>query len=229
MSSATDRGRNGMTKLRVHCLSMSLDGYVAGPDQSLDNPLGVGGERLHDWAVATRTGREIILGQPGGTEGVDDGFMVRGFDGIGATIMGRNMFGPVRGEWAPVAGEEWRGWWGPEPPYHHPVFVLTHHAHDPIEMDGGTTFFFVTDGIEAALDRARAAAGEGDIRLGGGAATVREYLRAGLVDDVHVAIAPVLLGAGERLFDDLAEVVDRYECVGVTAGEGATHVQLTAR
>jgi dihydrofolate reductase len=218
-----------MSQLRVHCLSVSLDGYAAGPDQSREEPLGVGGERLHDWAVATRTGRRMILGQSGGTEGVDDSFMVRGFDGIGATIMGRNMFGPVRGSWKPVAGEQWRGWWGPDPVYHHPVFVLTHHAQEPIEMEGGTTFHFVTDGIESALDQASAAAGAQDIRLGGGAATVREYLRAGLVDDLHIAIAPTLLGAGESLLDGLGDTVDRYECAEMTAGEGATHVRLVPR
>jgi dihydrofolate reductase len=139
------------------------------------------------------------------------------------------MFGPVRGPWTPVGGAEWRGWWGSEPPYHHPVFVLTHHAHEPIEMEGGTTFFFVTDGIESALEQARAAAGDQDIRLGGGAATVRQYLRAGLVDELHVAIAPVLLGAGERLFGDLDDLTERYEVVEMTAGEGATHVRLTPR
>ena len=218
-----------MSQLRVHALSMSLDGYVAGPHQSLDAPLGVGAERLHDWMFQTRTWHQMT-GQPGGSEGVDERFAAVGFEGIGATVMGRNMFGPVRGPWTPVAGEEWRGWWGPEPPYHHPVFVLTHHAHDPIEMEGGTTFFFVTDGIEAALEQARAAAGDLDIRLGGGAATVRQYLRAGLIDDLHVAIPPVLLGAGERLFDDdLGDAVDRYECVEMTAGEHATHVRLTPR
>jgi dihydrofolate reductase len=207
---------------------MSLDGYVAGPNQSLDDPLGVGAQRLHEWIFESRTGREMI-GQPGGTEGVDDGFMARGFEGIGATVMGRNMFGPVRGEWAPVAGEPWRGWWGEEPPFHHPVFVLTHHAREPIEMDGGTTFFFVTDGAESALDQARAAAGSKDVRVGGGAATVHEYLRLGLVDDLHVAIVPVLLGAGERLFDGVGEAVDRYECVEMTAGELVTHVRLAPR
>jgi dihydrofolate reductase len=218
-----------MSQLRVHALTMSLDGYVAGPDQSLDTPLGVGGERLHEWMFQTRTWHQMV-GEPGGSVGVDERFTAVGFEGIGATVMGRNMFGPVRGPWAQVAGEEWRGWWGPEPPYHHPVFVLTHHAHEPIVMEGGTTFFFVTDGIESALDQARTAAGSDDIRLGGGAATVREYLRAGLVDDLHVAISPVLLGAGERLFDDdLGDAVDRYECVEMTAGEGATHVRLTPR
>jgi dihydrofolate reductase len=207
---------------------MSVDGFVAGPDQSLEEPLGVGGESFHGWLFPTRTWKQLT-GEPGGHQGVDDDFMARGFAGIGATIMGRNMFGPVRGPWAPVEGEEWRGWWGPEPPYHHPVFVLTHHAHEPIEMEGGTTFFFVTDGIMSALDQARAAADDQDIRLGGGAETVRQYLRAGLVDDLHVAIAPVLLGAGERLFGDLDDLTERYEVVEMTAGEGATHVRLTPR
>ena len=169
-----------MSQLRVHALSMSLDGYVAGPDQSLEDPLGVGGERLHEWMFETRTWPPDASASAGGIDGVDDdAFARRGFEGIGATVMGRNMFGPVRGEWAPVAGEEWRGWWGDDPVYHHPVFVLTHHAHDPIEMEGGTTFHFVTDGIESALEQAFAAAGgRRRLRLGGGAATVREYLRA---------------------------------------------------
>ncbi len=218
-----------MSKLRVHALAMSLDGYVAGPNQSLDEPLGVGGEQLHEWIFETRTWKQMT-GQPGGTTGVDDEFMARGFDGIGATIMGRNMFGPIRGTWDTPEGEAWRGWWGDNPPYHHPVFVLTHHAHAPIEMEGGTTFHFVTDGIESALAQARAAAGDDDIRLGGGAATVREYLRAGLVDDLHVPIVPLLLGAGERLFDDLGDAIERYECVEVTPGNhGVTHVRLTLR
>jgi dihydrofolate reductase len=207
---------------------MSIDGFVAGPDQSLEEPLGVGGESFHEWLFPTRTWKQL-MGEPGGRGGVDDDFMARGFEGIGATIMGRNMFGPVRGPWTPVGGAEWRGWWGSEPPYHHPVFVLTHHAHEPIEMEGGTTFFFVTDGIESALEQARAAAGDQDIRLGGGAATVRQYLRAGLVDELHVAMAPVLLGAGERLFGDLDDLTERYEVVEMTAGEGATHVRLTPR
>jgi dihydrofolate reductase len=217
-----------MSRLRVHCLAMSLDGYVAGPGQDADHPLGVGGERLHEWVFGTRTGREMI-GDVGGTEGVDDRFMARGFEGVGATVMGRNMFGPIRGSWATPEGEAWRGWWGPEPPYHHPVFVLTHHAHAPIEMEGGTTFRFVTDGIESALEQARAAAGPDDVRLGGGAETVREYLRAGLVDELHLALVPILLGAGERAFDDLGDAVDRYECVEVTPGEAVTHARLTRR
>jgi dihydrofolate reductase len=187
-----------MTRLRVLNFAMSVDGYAAGPDQSLDEPLGVGGERLHDWVFETRRGREMV-GEEGGETGVDNDFIAAGFDGIGATIMGRNMFGPVRGEWG---DEEWRGWWGDEPPYHHPVFVLTHYPQPPIEMAGGTTFHFVDDGIGSALALARDAAAGEDIRLGGGVATVQQYLRAGLVDELHVPVVPVLLGAGERLFDD---------------------------
>jgi dihydrofolate reductase len=217
-----------MSQLCARAISISLDGYMAGPDQALEHPLGVGGEGLHEWVFQTRTGRAMI-GEPGGSTGVDDGVVARGFERIGANILGRNMFGPVRGPWAPVAGEEWRGWWGPEPPYHSPVFVLTHHAHEPIEMAGGTTFFFVTDGIEAALEQARAAAGELDVRLGGGASTIRQYLRAGLLDELQLSLAPVLLGAGERVLDDLGDAVDRYECVEVLAGEGATHVRLQPR
>jgi dihydrofolate reductase len=188
-----------MTKLRVNNLSMSLDGYVAGPDQSVDEPLGVGGEELHEWIFETAGGAQYV-GRSGGDEGVDNDFFVRGFDNLGAWIMGRNMFGPVRGEWG---DSDWRGWWGDNPPYHCPVFVLTHHAHDPIEMEGDTTFYFVTDGIESAWQQAVDAAGGKDVRLGGGASTVQQYLRAGLIDEMHVAVAPVLLGAGERLFDGL--------------------------
>ena len=184
-----------MSKLRVACFSVSADGYGAGPDQSLENPLGVGGETLHEWFFPTRTFR-AMLGQAGGSTGVDDAFAVAGFANVGAWILGRNMFGPVRGPWP---DDSWKGWWGPSPPYHVPVFVLTHHARAPLEMEGGTTFHFVTDGIHAALERAKAAAGGKDVRVGGGVATAREYLRAGLVDDIHLAISPVMLGAGEAL------------------------------
>jgi dihydrofolate reductase len=211
-----------MPRLRVHNLAMSLDGYVAGPDQSLDAPLGVRAEELHEWVFETRTGREMI-GQDGGETGVDDDFVARGFEGIGATIMGRNMFGPVRGGWG---DENWTGWWGDDPPFHHPVFVLTHHAREPIAMQGGTTFHFVTDGIESALRRASDAAGDLDIRLGGGAATVQAYLRAGLIDDLHVAVVPVLLGRGERLFDDLDGGPVGYECVELVATRAVVHVRL---
>jgi dihydrofolate reductase len=213
-----------MAKLRVHNLAVSLDGYAAGPDQSRADPLGVGGEALHEWVFATRFGREM-MGQEGGGEGVDNDFLNRGVEGIGAHIMGRNMFGPIRGEWG---DEQWKGWWGPEPPYHHPVFVLTHHAHPPIPMAGGTTFHFVTDGIEQALDRAFAAAGGLDVRIGGGASTVQQYLRAGLVDELHIAIAPVLLGSGERLFDNLdgLDGLDGYEVAEHVPTATVTHARI---
>jgi dihydrofolate reductase len=167
-----------------------------------------------------------MIGEPGGTTGVDDDFLAAGFDGIGAWVMGRNMFGPVRGDWGT---EDWKGWWGDEPPYHCDVFVLTHHARPPVEMDGGTTFHFVTSGIEDALARAFTAADGADVRLGGGAATLREYLRAGLVDDLHVAIVPVLLGGGERIFDGDAGVAGGYECVGLVPGASVVHALLTRR
>src|SRR5581483_1557101 len=175
---------------------MSLDGYVAGPDQDLDNPLGAGGEQLHEWVFKTRGWRRMT-GEEGGDEGPDNDFFDRGFEGIGATIMGRNMFGPVRGEWG---DETWKGWWGDDPPYHHDVFVLTHHPRSSVDMDGGTTFHFVTEGTDAALARARETAGDLDIRLGGGASVVRQYMRDGLIDELHVAVVPVFLGAGERIF-----------------------------
>jgi dihydrofolate reductase len=214
-----------MPKLRVHAMSMSLDGYVAGTDQGLEHPLGVGGPRLHDWIFETRTGREMI-GEPDGDTGVDDDLVAAGFTGIGATVMGRNMFGPVRGGWG---SENWTGWWGDDPPYHHPVFVLTHHARPPVEMAGGTTFHFVTDGIDSALAQAFAAADGADVRLGGGAATVREYLRARLIDDLHVAVVPVLLGGGERIFDGDAAVADGYECVEMVRGTSVMHVRLARK
>ena len=215
-----------MPALRVHAMSMSLDGYVAGPDQSLEHPLGVGGPRLHEWIFETRTGREMI-GEPGGTTGVDDAAVAAGFEGIGATVMGRNMFGPVRGSWGSgPGGDDWHGWWGEDPVYHHPVFVLTHHARPPIEMLGGTTFHFVTDGIESALERAFAAADGDDVRLGGGASTVQEYLHARLVDEMHVAIAPVLLGGGERLFGGLGDAAAGYECDELVKGESAVHARV---
>jgi dihydrofolate reductase len=201
-----------MTELRVHNFSISLDGYGAGPDQGLDNPLGVGGEQLHEWIFP-----------PGGRTPVDEALVQRGVDGIGATIMGRNMFGPVRGEWP---DEQWRGWWGEDPPFHHDVFVLTHHAREPVAMAGGTTFHFVTDGIESALDRARAAAGDAHVRLGGGAATVQEYLRADLVDELHLAVVPVLLHGGERLFEGLGNALDGWSCVEFAPSTAVTHVRL---
>src|SRR2546430_10526255 len=178
--------------LRVHCFTVSLDGFGAGPSQNLETPLGVGGESLHEWFFPTRTFKQMV-GEDGGTTGIEEEFAVRGFQNIGAWILGRNMFGPIRGDWP---DDQWKGWWGDNPPYHVPVFVLTHHARPSITMKGGTTFHFVTDGIEAALKRATEAAGGKDIRLGGGVATIREYLNAGLIDEMHLAISPVLLGAG---------------------------------
>ncbi len=189
-----------MPKLRFN-ISMSLDGYAAGPNQSLDEPLGERGEELHDWVVRTRTFKAITGKPDQGETGLDNdrAEQWRG-DGFGATIMGRNMFGPIRGEWG---DEEWKGWWGDNPPYHSPVFVLTHHAREPIEMEGGTTFHFVTDGPEAALEQAREAAGSRDINIGGGASTAQQYLRLGLIDDLEIHVVPVLLGGGARLFDNL--------------------------
>ena len=212
-----------MTKLRVHCFSTSIDGYGAGPDQDLANPLGVGAMALHEWAFATRTFKQIF-GSDGGTTGIDDDFAARGFANIGASIMGRNMFGPVRGAWP---DDTWRGWWGDNPPFHTPVFVLTHHTRASITMHGGTVFHFVTDGIHAALQRATAAANGKDIRLGGGVATIRQYLSAGLIDEMHLAIAPVLLGRGEALLTGIDTPKLGYRCTERIATSGATHVVLT--
>jgi dihydrofolate reductase len=211
-----------MSRLRVHALSMSLDGFVAAPRQSLEDPLGQGGEALHEWVFPTRTFQKMYGEEPG-TTGVDDAFAARGFEGIGAWILGRNMFGPVRGPWP---DDTWKGWWGETPPYHVPVFVLTHHPRAPLEMAGGTVFHFVTDGMAAALARARAAAGDLDIRLGGGAATVRQYLRAGLVDLMHLAVAPVLLGSGEPLLAGLDLPALGYRVGEHVPGEAATHVVI---
>jgi dihydrofolate reductase len=212
-----------MSKLRVHAFSISLDGYGAGPDQSLDNPLGVGGRALHEWVFATRTFQKMI-GRDGGTTGIDDQFAARGFDNIGAWILGRNMFGPIRGPWPDDA---WKGWWGDDPPYHVPVFVLTNHPRASIAMNGGTTFHFVTDGIEAALRRATDAAAGRDIRVGGGIATIRQYLRAGLIDEMHLAIAPALLGSGEALLTGLHLPKLGYRCTEHVPTPSATHVVLT--
>lgn len=213
-----------MPKLRVHNFAMSLDGYAAGPDQGPEAPLGAGGTRLHEWVFATSYGQRMI-GLDGGEAtddaGIDDDFLARGDAGIGATIMGRNMFGPIRDAWP---DESWRGWWGDEPPYHHPVFVLTHHPRDPITMQGGTTFNFVTDGIEAALEQARDAADGNDVRLGGGIATIQEFLRARLIDEMHVVIVPTLLGSGERLFDHVD--ADGYECAELVASPAVVHARF---
>jgi dihydrofolate reductase len=212
-----------VSKLRVQAFAISLDGYGAGPDQSLDNPLGAGGTALHEWVFPTRTFQQMF-GAEGGTTGPDDDFAARGFANIGAWIMGRNMFGPVRGPWPDDA---WKGWWGDDPPYHTAVFVLTGHPRASIAMAGCTTFHFVTDGIHAALQRATEAANGRDIRLGGGVATIRQYLRAGLVDEMHLAIAPVLLGSGEHLFAGLDAVVLGYRCTERVCTANATHVVLT--
>ncbi len=214
-----------MSKLRVHAFAISLDGYGAGPDQSLENPLGVGGPGLHQWVFPTRTFQKIF-GKEGGTTGIDDDFAARGFANVGAWILGRNMFGPIRGPWPDDA---WKGWWGDNPPYHTPVFVLTHHPRASIAMEGGTTFHFVTDGIDAALKRATAAAGGKDVRLGGGVATIRQYLRAGLIDEMHLALSPVLLGSGEHLLAGIDMLKLGYECTEHVATANATHVVLTRR
>jgi dihydrofolate reductase len=214
MSSAAGRRPTDMTELRVHNFSVSLDGYGAGPAQSEENPLGIGGEQLHEWIFS-----------PDASD-VDRRFRALGDEDIGATIMGRKMFGPVRGPWG---AENWTGWWGADPPFHHDVFVLTHHARDPVPMAGGTMFHFVTDGIEAALDRARAAAGDRHVRLGGGAATVQQYLRAGLLDEIHLAVVPVLLGGGERLFDGLDDALENWACVEFAPSASVAHVRLRRR
>ena len=211
-----------MPKLRVHNFAVSLDGYAAGLDQDIDHPLGVGGTGLHEWAFATRTFHKM-LGTEGGEESVDDDFIAQGDAGIGATIMGRNMFGPIRGPWG---NEDWKGWWGDSPPYHHPVFVLTHHPQAPIAMQGGTTFHFVDDGIESALEQAFAAADGKDVRLGGGVATVQQYLRAGLIDEMHLAFVPILLGGGERLFDHLDGATSGYEVVEFVGTPAVAHARF---
>jgi dihydrofolate reductase len=214
-----------MTKLRVHCFAISIDGYGAGPGQDLANPLGVGGIALHEWAFATRTFKRMF-GSEGGTTGVDDDFAAQGFANIGAWILGRNMFGPIRGSWP---DDTWKGWWGDNPPYHTPVFVLTHHPRPSITMAGGTVFHFTADGIHAALERATEAARGRDIRLGGGVATIREYLCAGLIDELHLAIAPVLLGSGEHLLAGINLLKLHYQLSEHVATAMATHVVLTKR
>ncbi len=215
-----------MTQVRVESFTVSLDGYGAGPDQDIDNPLGVGGSALHQWAWPTRTFQRALFGADGGTTGIDEDFAARGFRNIGAWILGRNMFGPVRGPWPDM---NWKGWWGDSPPYHVPVFVLTHHARPSFEMEGNTTFHFVTGGIHEALDLARKAANGMDVRIGGGVHTIQQYLRAGLIDEMHVAISPILLGNGERLFEGVDAPALGYECVEFAASEKATHVVLRRR
>ncbi|MGB8930073.1 MAG: dihydrofolate reductase family protein, partial [Anaeromyxobacteraceae bacterium] len=220
-----------MSRLRVAAFGISIDGYGAGTDQSLDNPMGVGGMALHKWVLGTKTFQRMsadfagsLIGDVVGSAGVDDDFAARGFENLGAWILGRNMFGPIRGPWT---DEDWKGWWGKNPPYHVPVFVLTHHARAPITMEGGTTFHFVTDGIHAALERAKEAAQGKDVRLGGGVATIRQYLTEGLIDELHLAIAHVLLGRGEHLFAGIDALKLGYRCTEHVSTDDATHVMLT--
>ncbi|MEJ0044028.1 MAG: dihydrofolate reductase family protein [Rhizomicrobium sp.] len=213
-----------MPKLRVAAFTLSADGYGAGPDQSLDAPLGRGGQQLHQWFVPTRTFQRMVMnGRDAGETGLDDDFAARSFDNVGASILGRNMFGPVRGPWPDDA---WKGWWGPNPPYHTPVFVLTHHPRPPLEMEGGTVFHFVTDGIEAALARARQAAAGRDVRVGGGVATVRAYLKAGLIDEMHLALSPVLLGSGEHLMSGIDLPALGYRIDEHVRSDRATHLMV---
>ena len=211
-----------MSRVRVESFSVSIEGFGAGPDQDLEHPLGQNGEKLHTWAFTTRTFRQMF-GQEGGSTGTDDQFAIRGFEGVGAWILGRNMFGPVRGPWPDGT---WKGWWGEEPPYHCDVFVLTHHKRDPLPMAGGTTFYFVTGGIHEAVERARASAKGMDVRVGGGVATIRQYLTARLIDEMHLAISPALVGAGENLFTGLDLPALGYHCMNSVATAHATHVLI---
>jgi dihydrofolate reductase len=208
-----------MSRLIVHSFTISFDGFGAGPDQSREAPLGVGGEELHDWLVGTRFFKQMG-GREGGVTGIDNDFAEQGMANAGAFILGRNMFGPVRGPWP---DESWRGWWGKNPPYHTPTFVLTHHPRRPQEMEGGTVFHFITDGIHAALEQARAAAGDKNVRLLGGVATIRQYLEAGLVDELHLAVSPRILGDGEPLFARLDLLSLGYRGISCTPGEKAVH------
>ena len=214
-----------MGRLRVHCFAVSIDGYGAGPAQDLDNPLGVGGMALHEWVFGTRTFRRMHGGD-GGETGTDDEFAARGVDNVGAWILGRNMHGPSRGAWP---DDGWRGWWGEDPPYHTPVFVLTHYPRPPIEMAGGTTFYFVTGGIQSALELARNAAAGRDVRLGGGVATLRQYLKASLVDELHLVIAPVVLGRGEHLLQGIDLKQLGYDCTEHVPTPMATHLVVRRR
>jgi len=214
-----------MGKVRVAGFAVSLDGYGAGPEQSLQDPLGKGGRDLHRWFFGTRT-FQAMFGDGNGSEGIDNDYAHRSMDGFGAFILGRNMFGPVRGEWP---DESWKGWWGDNPPYHAPTYILTHYPRDPIVMEGGTTFHFVTDGIEAALEQAKAAAGDKDVKIGGGVSTVRQYLQAGLVDEMHLVFSPVLLGRGEALFAGIDLPALGFHVTETAATELATHVVLRRR
>ncbi|MCB0718010.1 MAG: dihydrofolate reductase [Bacteroidetes bacterium] len=223
-NSATERNEaNPSTgRVRVESYFMSVDGYGAGPDQSLEHPLGIGGEEMTEWVTATRSWR-AMHGMDGGSTGVDDSFARRGTENLGAWIIGRNMFGPIRGPWP---DDKWKGWWGDNPPYHVPVYVLTHHERPPLEMEGDTTFYFVTEGIQAALAMAREAADGKDVRIGGGAETIRQFLRARLIDEMHIAITPTILGSGEPLFAELDLRRSGYEVVQFEASDKALHVVI---
>jgi len=212
-----------MSKIRVAGFSLSIDGFGAGPEQSLENPLGKRGPEMFKWFFGTKTFK-AMTGQDGGSEGVDEKYAHRSMEGFGAFILGRNMFGPIRGDWPDM---NWKGWWGDDPPYHAPTFILTHYPRDPIVMEGGTTFHFVTAGIEAALGQARAVAGGKDIKIGGGVSTVRHYLQAGLVDEIHFAIAPVVLGQGEAMFRGIDLPAQGFKVVEQAATEHATHIVLS--
>ena len=212
-----------MTKVRVAGFAISLDGFGAGPEQSLENPLGKRGTELHRWFFETKTFKAMVGGS-GGSEGIDEDYARRSMAGFGAFILGRNMFGPVRGEWR---DESWKGWWGANPPYHAPTFVLTHHPRDPIEMEGGTAFIFVTKGIEAALDQAKQAANGRDVKIGGGVETVRQYLRAGLIDELHLALSPVVLGQGEAMFAGIDLPALGFRVTEHQATAHASHIVLS--
>ncbi len=214
-----------MSKLRLR-ISMSLDGFVAGPTQSVDNPLGIGGMRLHEWAFALKIFRDMH-GMEGGEVNESTPVVIESFENVGATIMGRNMFGGHPGAWD--AANPWNGWWGADPPFHHPVFVLTHYAREPLQLEGGTTFTFVTEGIAAALEQARHAAAGKDVTLGGGASAARQYLAAGLVDEMVISIAPTLLGSGERLFDGIGDDLHGLELVRTIAAPQVAHLKFVRR
>ena len=211
-----------MSKVHVSSFGISLDGFSAGADQSIENPLGVNGTEMMEWFFPTKTFIEQHGGE-GGETGIDDDFAAKSMTGNGAWILGRNMFGPIRGPWP---DDEWKGWWGDEPPYHVPTFVLTHHRREPIEMKGGTTFYFVTDGIQSALEQAKKAAGARDIRIGGGPATIRQYLKERLIDELHLAVRPILMGRGEKLFDGLDLRDLGYSVEGFVPGERAVHMLI---
>jgi len=214
-----------MPRLVARCIAISLDGFSAAKGQALDAPFGKDGLRLMEWAFATKYFAQMT-GQEGGAENLDNDFLIHAFDNIGASIMGRNMFGPQRGPWR---NEDWKGWWGPNPPYHHPVFVLSHHERSGFEMEGGTRFCFVNDGIQSAVNQAFAAAKGKDVRIGGGASTVSQYLAAGLVDELHLVLVPILLGSGERIFAGLDAISDSYEVAEYIPSKSVAHVRIVKK